>query len=70
MRVTIQRDAGVGTIADTLDQAGVIGNATLFELRARLSGSSNSLKPGVYYLRKDSPTATCSTSSSRAPATS
>ena len=55
VRVTIQRDSGVGTIADTLDQAGVIGNATLFELRARLSGRSSSLKPGVYYLRKDSP---------------
>ena len=55
VRVTIQRDSGVGTIADTLHQAGVIGNATLFELRARLSGNSSSLKPGVYYLRKDSP---------------
>ncbi len=55
VRVSIARDSGLGTIADTLDDAGVIGNKTLFKLRARLSGSADSLKPGVYYLREDSP---------------
>jgi uncharacterized YceG family protein len=55
VRVTVPRNSGVGEIADTLDAAGVIGNPTFFELRARLSGSADSLKPGIYYLREDSP---------------
>jgi peptidoglycan lytic transglycosylase G len=55
VRVAIPRDSSLGTIADTLDEAGVIGNKTLFQLRARLSGSADSLKPGIYYLREDSP---------------
>jgi UPF0755 protein len=55
VRVTIPKNAGVGKIGDTLHDAGVIQNATLFQLRARLAGKTGSLKPGVYRLREDSP---------------
>jgi UPF0755 protein len=55
VRVTIAKDSGLAEIADALDDAGVIDHPRLFELRARLAGRTDSLKPGVYYLREDSP---------------
>jgi len=55
VRVTIPREAGVGEIADLLEQQGVIPSSTLFGLRATLAGKDGDLKPGSYELRKDLP---------------
>jgi UPF0755 protein len=49
--VTIPTGAGVGDIADLLDERGVISNATFFELRATLEGARGDLKPGIYTLK-------------------
>ena len=51
--VTIPRGGGLSDIARRLDSAGVISSKFFFELRARLSGHTSDLKPGVYSLRKD-----------------
>ena len=51
--VTIPRNAGVGEIADVLEQKGVISKPWFFEARARLGGHSGDLKPGVYTLKRD-----------------
>ncbi|MEX2196427.1 MAG: endolytic transglycosylase MltG [Thermoleophilaceae bacterium] len=48
--VTIPTGAGVGDIADLLDEQGVISNATFFEVRATIEGARGDLKPGVYTL--------------------
>jgi peptidoglycan lytic transglycosylase G len=55
VRVTIPREAGVGEIADLLEQQGVIPSSTLFGLRATLAGKGGDLKPGSYELREDLP---------------
>jgi UPF0755 protein len=55
VRVTVPKQAGVGDIADLLASEGVVSSATLFELRATVSGKRDSLKPGVYRLREDMP---------------
>ena len=55
VRVEIPKEAGVGDIADLLEQRGVVSNATLFEVRATLAGDRGDLKPGVYELREDMP---------------
>jgi UPF0755 protein len=49
----IPRGAGLGVVAERLDNAGVIGSRFFFKLRARLAGHTSDLKPGVYRLRKD-----------------
>ena len=53
VRVSIPKEAGVGEIADILDERGIVTNASLFELRATLGGDRGDLKPGVYELRED-----------------
>lgn len=53
VRLYIPRGAGVGKIAEMLDQNGVISSAFLFEVRATISGSSGDLKPGHYILKKE-----------------
>jgi UPF0755 protein len=55
VRVAIPREAGVGDIADLLERRGVVSSATLFEVRATLSGHRGDLKPGTYELREDMP---------------
>jgi uncharacterized YceG family protein len=55
VRVAVPREAGVGDIADLLEQRGVVPNPTLFEVRATLSGHRGDLKPGFYELREDMP---------------
>jgi len=52
VRVSIPKEAGVGKIADILDERGVVSSASLFELRATLGGDRGDLKPGVYELRE------------------
>ena len=51
-RVTVRvpQGAGVGEIADLLEERGVVGSAFFFQTRARLSGRAGDLKPGVYTL--------------------
>jgi uncharacterized YceG family protein len=51
--VTVPRGGSVGGIADRLDKSGVISSKFFFKLRARLSGHTSDLKPGVYVLRRD-----------------
>jgi UPF0755 protein len=55
VRVVVPKEAGVGDIADLLEQRGVVSNATLFQLRATLAGDRGDLKPGTYELREDMP---------------
>jgi UPF0755 protein len=53
VRVVIPKGAGVGEIADLLEERGVIESAGFFELRARFAGRTGDLKPGSYELRED-----------------
>jgi UPF0755 protein len=53
VHVTIPRGSSLSQIADRLNQAGVIENAGLFQLRARLAGHSGDLRPGSYQMRRD-----------------
>jgi len=50
VRVSVPAGAGGGTIADLLERRGVIGSSFFFQARARISGRSGELKPGVYRL--------------------
>jgi UPF0755 protein len=51
--VTIPQGASLGEIADVLEQEGVVSSSTFFQLRARLAGRSDELKPGRYELARD-----------------
>ena len=53
VRVEIPKDAGVGEIADILDEKGVVASAFFFQTRATLGGDRGKLKPGTYTLRED-----------------
>jgi UPF0755 protein len=46
--VVLERGAGVGQIADALQEAGVITSAGLFSVAARLTGAAGQLKAGEY----------------------
>ena len=48
--VRVPAGAGVGAIAEVLERRGVIGSSFFFQTRARISGRSGDLKPGVYRL--------------------
>lgn len=48
--VRVPAGAGVGGIANLLERRGVIGSSFFFQTRARISGRSGELKPGVYRL--------------------
>jgi UPF0755 protein len=52
VRVAVPRGATLGDISELLERKGVIDSASFFELRARLSGRSEELKPGPYELRE------------------
>jgi peptidoglycan lytic transglycosylase G len=53
VRVVIPQGASLGDIADLLESKGVVGSSSFFELRARLAGRSDELKPGKYTLARD-----------------
>lgn len=53
--VTLRRGAGLSEIADTLAQAGVIRNASVFMLAARLNGAAGELKAGEYAVPSGAP---------------
>lgn len=51
--VMIPEGAGVGEIAELLDEKGVISSATLFELRLTLAGRRSDIAAGTYALAGD-----------------
>lgn len=53
IKVTVEKGDTLSTVADKLDEAGVIGSATLFELEARVGGQSTEIKPGEYTFTSD-----------------
>jgi UPF0755 protein len=53
VRVAIPQGASLGEIADLLERKGVVSSSTFFQLRARLAGRSDELKPGSYELAHD-----------------
>lgn len=48
--ITVAEGDTLSNVADKLDEAGVIGSSTLFELQARVRGGATQLKPGQYEL--------------------
>ena len=53
VRLVIPQGATLSEIADRLEQNGVVRSAGFFELRARLAGRSDQLRPGRYELQQD-----------------
>jgi uncharacterized YceG family protein len=53
VRVAIPVGSSLGQIADQLEQEGVISSSSFFQLRARLAGRSDGLKPGAYALQRN-----------------
>jgi UPF0755 protein len=51
--VRIPRGSTLGDIAQLLERDGIISSARFFELRARIAGRSDDLKPGPYRLRQN-----------------
>ena len=51
--VVVPRGSSLEQIADLLEERGVISDSGFFQLRARLAGRSDELKPGRYTLRRD-----------------
>jgi UPF0755 protein len=51
--VVIPQGASLGEIADLLESKGVVSSSSFFQLRARLAGRSDQLKPGRYTLARD-----------------
>ena len=51
--VTVPRGADLSTIADALEEQGVVGSSRFFSLRARIAGRTGDLKSGRYTLRAD-----------------
>lgn len=49
-KVEVSKGATTGEIAGSLAEKGVIENAAMFTLRARIQGIDGQLRPGVYYL--------------------
>ena len=48
--VTVEQGDTLSSVAEKLDEAGVVGSSTLFELQARLRGGATQLRPGQYEL--------------------
>jgi UPF0755 protein len=53
VRVVVPEGSSLERIAELLDRQGVVSSSSFFQLRARLAGRSEDLKPGPYRLRKD-----------------
>jgi len=51
--VVIPQGASLGAIADLLESRGVVASSSFFQLRARLAGRSDELKPGRYTFARD-----------------
>ena len=48
--ITVEEGDTLSNVADKLDEAGVIGSSTLFEMQARVRGGATQLKPGQYQI--------------------
>jgi len=48
--VVVEEGDTLSSVADKLEEAGVIGNATLFTLQARMEGTAEQIKPGRYQI--------------------
>ncbi len=48
--ITVEQGDTLASVAEKLDEAGVVSSSTLFELQARLRGGATQLKPGQYKL--------------------
>ncbi|HET7480222.1 MAG TPA: endolytic transglycosylase MltG [Rubrobacteraceae bacterium] len=55
-KVEVVKGDTLSSVADKLDEAGVVSSATLFKLEARLSGQSTEIKPGEYTFGPDDDT--------------
>jgi uncharacterized YceG family protein len=53
VRVEVPRGSSLEQIAELLEERGIVSSSTFFQLRARLAGRSNDLKPGTYTLRRE-----------------
>ena len=53
VRIVVPEGAGVGQIADLLEEKGVISSAFFFQARATVSGRREDLKAGPFRLRRD-----------------
>jgi UPF0755 protein len=53
VQVVVPQGASLEEIAELLERRGVVSSSSFFQLRARLAGRSDDLKPGTYTLRKD-----------------
>jgi hypothetical protein len=53
VQVVIPQGSSLGEIADLLEDKGVVSSSSFFQLRARLAGRSDELKPGRYTLARD-----------------
>ncbi|HEU0024897.1 MAG TPA: endolytic transglycosylase MltG [Thermoleophilaceae bacterium] len=53
VRVVVPRGSSLEQIAELLERRDVVSSSTFFQLRARLAGRSDDLKPGPYTLRRD-----------------
>jgi UPF0755 protein len=51
--VVVEEGMGAGGVADVLAEKGVIRNATVFKLQARLDDRSSRIRPGTYELAPD-----------------
>ncbi|MBN1530410.1 MAG: endolytic transglycosylase MltG [Thermoleophilaceae bacterium] len=51
--VAVPRGSSLEQIAELLEARGIVSSSTFFQLRARLAGRSDDLKPGTYTLRRD-----------------
>lgn len=47
-KITVQEGESLSSVAGRMEEAGIIGNAGLFQLRARLQGKATGIKPGTY----------------------
>ena len=53
VRVLIPKGAGVGRIAELLEENGVVSSSFFFQARATVSGRRDDLKPGSYRLKRN-----------------
>jgi peptidoglycan lytic transglycosylase G len=51
-KVTVVKGDTLSSVSQKLEEAGVIGSSTLFEVEARIGGHSTELKPGEYTFRR------------------
>ncbi len=51
--VVVEEGDTLASVADKLEEAGVVGSSTLFKLEARIEGGETQIRPGEYRLERD-----------------